>query len=308
MSATPRIALTTASFLPATALSASSIRRVLRFASAEGFAGVEILMTRAACAAVQRGESWADAPVVSAHEVWNPRDTLRGEIRRIATRTPQSRGMVPYPMDCVFFRDSDVSEAALFAAADKQNAVAVVSQLASPVTGQRYASPCAAVQVHPDLGPGGAHMPLEAVMHAVEAGDYDVVLDTYHVRRRVRMYVAGKTEINPPAAASGDASLGGIQRVWSALGKRVRLVHFQPGLPAELAVMLKEKRFPPALKEFADLLPELARRGIPIVVEASPVVVSAVCESPLRAAATGKGFWGSAMRDTVLRIRDVLVR
>jgi hypothetical protein len=306
MAPAPLIALTTASFLPATALSVASINRALEQAAADGFSGVELLTTRAACAALQRGALSRAVPVVSVHEVWNPRDTLRGEIRRIATRTPQSRGMVPYPMDCVFFRNSDVSEAAMFVAADERNAVAVVSQLASPVTDKRYASRRAAVQVHPDLGPGGSHIPLEVVAEAITSNDYFVVLDTYHVRRRVRQFVDGKTEINPPAAGPGDTSLGGIRRVWDSLGDRVRLVHFQPGVAAELAYMLEEKILPPALSEFAGIMPELAARGIPIVIEASPVVVAAVCGSPLRAAATGKGLWGSALRETILRIRDVL--
>ena len=305
MAAALSIAVTTASFLPATALLPDSIARVATFAAREGFSGVEVLMTRAACAAQHSGRLRAAAPIVSVHEVWNPRVTLRREVRNILTRTPQSRGMVPYPMDCLFFENSDVSEAAQLACAEAHHAVAVVSQLTSPVNGARYPSPHAAVQVHPDLGPAGAYRPLEEVRDAILRADYGVVLDTYHVRRAVRRFVDGKTEINPPAAGQGDASLGGIRRVWEALGDRVRLVHFQPGLASELAMMLEKKELPAALAEFREIAPELARRGIPVVIETSPVVVAALCAG-WKKFATGKGLWGSDMREVTLRVRDVL--
>jgi hypothetical protein len=301
------IAVTTASFLPATALSTSAIHHAASFASREGFAGIEILMTRAGCALAHRSAA-ASFPVrvVSVHEVWNPRVTLRSEIGHILTRTPQSRGMVPYPMDCLFFGNSDASEEAAFSLADQHNAVSVVSQLASPVNGQRYPGRRACVQVHPDLGPCGTHIPLEHIAGTICEQDYGVVLDTYHVRRAVRRFIHGKTEINPPAAGPGDVSLGGIRRVWDSLGDRVRLVHFQPGVASELAHMLETATLPPALRDFVEIAPELARRGIPVVIETSPVVVAEICRGGWRRFATGKGLPGGAMKETMLRVRDVL--
>ena len=307
MTPEPLIAITTASFLPATACAAGAIRRAADFAKRNGFAGIEVLVTRAVVRAWRHGGLRADLPFVSFHETWNPKRSLSDEVRRIVLRVPQSRGMVPYPMACIFFGNSDVSEAAMFGFAEQSGAVAVVSQLASPVTGTRYGNARAAVQVHPDLGPDGAFLPLETVADELAKHDYPVVLDTYHVRRRVRQFVDGKTEINPPPAGPGERSLGGIRRVWAALGERVRLVHFQAGIAPELAIMLAERRLPPALVEFAELLPELARRRIPIVIEASPVVVAAACRNRLRAMATGKGLWGSEMPDAILRIRDALL-
>lgn len=266
-----RIAVSTANFLPATALSYDSVRGIVAEASRRNFAGTEILTTRCVVAAAGNLHDAELAgifggPVCSVHEVWNPSVSMARQIGNILLKRPQSRGMTPYPMDCVFFRDGASSEAAMFRFAEAASVPAVVSELQSPVARGRYASASACVQVHPDLGPAGAFLELPCVAATIRALDHGVVLDTNHVRRRVRRH-AGRTEIAPPLAAPGEPSLGGIAAVWRELGDRVRLVHFQPTGAAELADLLGTRKLPEGLAEFRDLLPELARRSIPVVIE-----------------------------------------
>jgi hypothetical protein len=306
-----RLAVTTASFLPWTALSMRAVRNVFDFATKNAFDGVEVLVTRTVCRGY-RGGAFADLAqrTVSTHEVWNPCDTLRREILRIVRREPQSRGMVPYPMDVLFFNNGNISEEICFDLADDANAVAVVSQLTSPVTVRRYTSARASVQVHCDLGPGGGHLSLRNVGETISRENYPVVLDTNHVRRRVRKYVDGYTEIAPPVAGPGDISLGGIARVWHAFGDRVTLVHFQPNNAAELGELLGRGTLPPSLEEFRAILPALADRRIPVVIEISPPMAAEV--------ASGKQVFGRALarygvttgatEDALRRVRDVLVR
>ena len=306
-----RLAVTTASFLPWTALSMRAVRRVFDFAAKNGFGGVEVLVTRTVCRGYLAGAFAGLAErTVSTHEVWNPRDSQRREILRILRREPQSRGMVPYPMDVLFFNNGDVSEEISFDLADDARAVAVVSQLASPVTGRRYESARVAVQVHCDLGPGGSHIPLKEVADVVVRENYPVVLDTNHVRRRVRRFVDGYTEIAPPVARPGEKSLGGVARVWHALGDRVLLVHFQPNDATELVELLGRGTLPPSLDEFRALLPALVARRIPVVIEISPPMAADVAR---RGRFIGKalaryGVTTGAAEDVLRRVRDVLFR
>lgn len=293
---TLRVAVTTANFLPATALLRPSLTRLQRWSSAAGFAPPELLITRAAVRNPPRDLAWS-----SVHEVWNPRDRWTRELARIALLQPQSRGMSPYPMDSVLFADGAPSERALFAVAEAAQAVAVVSELQSPITGQRYPSPAACVQVHPDLGPAGDFLPLERVAEIIEARNYGVVLDTNHARRRVRRHPGGQTEIAPPLPAAGEPSLGGVAATWRRLGPRVRLAHFQFTEPAELAKALATNEWPRSLDEFRALLPEVAQRMIPVVIE-----VNAGWVSPAPAVRFGL-TWGP-MQDACCRIRDLLVR
>ncbi|MFH0907581.1 MAG: hypothetical protein V1929_02310 [bacterium] len=301
-----RLAITTASFLPWTALSVRAVRRVFAFAQTNGFDGVEVLITRAVCRGY-RGGAFSDLAqrTVSTHEVWNPRDTMLREILRILRRKPQSRGMVPYPMDGIFFNNRDASEGVLFDLAADANGIAVVSQLTSPVTGRRYESDRAAVQVHSDLGPGGAHMPLRNVREAVIRENYPVVLDTNHVRRRVRMCVDGFTEIAPPVAGPDDLSLGGIARVWHAFSDRVALAHFQPNNAAELRELLGRGTLPPSLDEFRAILPALAERRVPVVIEISPPMAADVAGGK---ALARQGATTGAAEDVLRRVKDVLAR
>ncbi len=304
-----RLAVTTASFLPWTALSGRAIQRVFDFATSNDFAGVEVLVTRAVCRAYQRG-AFRDVAglIVSSHEVWNPRETLASEIRCILRRIPQSRGMVPYPMDTLFFANSDISEKVAFALADLAEGTTVVSQLESPVTRRRYSNPRAAVQVHCDLGPDGSHLPLPEVKEIIVRQNYPVVLDTNHVRRRVRLYVNGQTEMAPPVAGPGDISFGGIASTWRAFGDRVALVHFQPNNGAELAELLRTRALPASLADFHAILPELASRNIPIVIEVSPPIAAAVSRfgSTLARKCAAFGVTDSAMKEVLPRVRDVL--
>ncbi len=217
-----RIAVSTANFLPATALSFDSVRAVVAEAARRGFAATEILTTRCVVAAAGnlRGGKLAEifgGPVCSVHEVWNPSISMARQIRNIVFNKPQSRGMTPYPMDCVFFRDGPESEAAMLRIAESASVPAVVSELESPFAKKRYASETACIQVHPDLGPAGTHLELALVTEIIHELNYGVVLDTNHVRRRVRLHT-GRTEIAPPLAQPGEPSLGGIKNVWHRLG------------------------------------------------------------------------------------------
>lgn len=290
-----RVAVTTANFLPATALLRPALLRLQDWSRAEGFHAPELLTTRVVVRDPPR-----DLPWTSVHEVWNPRDRWVRELGRIARRRPQSRGMSPYPMDSVLFADGGPSEQTLLAIAEAAQAVAVVSELQSPITGLRYPSPTACVQVHPDLGPAGAFLPLEHVAEIIEERDYGVVLDTNHVRRRVRRHPGGHTEIAPPLPAAGEPSLGGVAAVWRRLGPRVRLVHFQFTEPAELVRAMATGAWPRSLDEFRDLLPELAARKIPVVIEVNAGWVAA---SPL----TRLGLTWGPMQTACARIRDLVV-
>lgn len=304
-----KVGLTTASFLPASALSFRSIDGILHCADVHGYPLVELLLTRAVRRNLPtaRLDPWSHR-IGSVHEVWNPRDALSREIARTFRGRPQCRGMTPYFMDSLFFANGAPSEDALLSLAERFSVPAVVSCLASPFSGRRYASRQAAVQVHPDLGPAGAHLELDAVSKAVEEQDYAVVLDTYHVRRRVRQHPGGRTEIAPPLAGPGESSLGGIARVWQRLGRRVTLVHFQPAHAAELQALLAHGALSDSLAELREILPACAERGIPVIVEVSPSL-----------AAAARGIHGgprmlpfllsaSAVRETIERVRDVLVR
>ena len=295
MSNTLQVAVTTANFLPLTAVSGAALRRVHDWSAREGFAPPELLITRAAVDGPP-----IELPWTSVHEVWNPRDRLLRELVRVVRRRPQSRGMTPYPMDSLLFADADVSERAMFTIASAARATTVVSELMSPVSGRRYPGPSACVQVHPDLGPHGQHLELEAVARTVEECDYGVVLDTYHVRRRVRRHPGGRTEIAPPLPGPGEPSLGGIAAVWRRLGTRVRLVHFQLATPAELASLLEQGEWPFALAELRDLLPALAERRLPIVLELNAGWIA-------RGPASKLGLDGQPMRDAMLRLRDRLL-
>lgn len=304
-----RIGLTSASFLPAAAWFPARLEQLLAETRRRGFDGLEILATRAALA-------WAahermDAPpggVASVHEVWNPRNSLVQEIGRVVRLRPQCRGMTPYPMDALFFADGLRSEQAMLTLAERHRAPAVVSCLVSPFSGVRYASPQAALQIHPDLGPEGAHLNLDRVSEAVEALDYPVVMDTYHVRRRVRRHPGGRTEIAPPLPAPGEPSLGGLSAVWSRLGNRVTLIHFQPADVHELRALLEGGRLPETLAALREILRESGPRGVTVILEISPRMVA-----DLRGAA---GIWASlpyllkstAMWEILGQVRDVLAR
>lgn len=267
-----RIAVSTASFLPATALSFRAVRGIVAGAVRRGFAGTEILATRcivAAASAAPRREGLEQlfgGPVCSVHEVWNPSVSTARQVGNVLLKRPQSRGMTPYPMDCVFFRDGPVSEAAMIRLAEAACVPAVVSELESPFAKKRYDSDTVCVQVHPDLGPAGAHLELPLVAEIIHDLNYGVVLDTNHVRRRVRLH-PGRTEMAPPLARPGEPSLGGIWAVWQRLGERVRLVHFQATGPAELDEILRTRELPRGLDALRDLLPVLAHRRIPVVLE-----------------------------------------
>ena len=121
------------------------------------------------------------------------------------------------------------------------------------------------------------------------------------MRRRVRRHPGGHTEIAPPLPAAGEPSLGGIAATWHRLGSRVRLVHFQFTEPTELAQALASHEWPRSLDEFRALLPELAARAIPVVIEVNAGWVSG--EPAVRYGLT----WGP-MQDACCRIRDLLVR
>lgn len=297
MSAPPlRVAVTTANFLPATAFSLRALSRLHSWSRAQGFAAPELLTTRIVTRRPPR-----DLPWTSVHEVWNPRDRWASELVRIARRRPQSRGMTPYPMDSVLFADGAPSERTLLAVAEAAQAVAVVSELQSPVSGLRYPSPAACVQVHPDLGPAGAFLDLESAAGLIEARGYGVVLDTNHVRRRVRRHPGGRTEIAPPLPTAGEPSLGGVGAVWRRLGARVRLAHLQFTEPSELTSAVATGVWPRSLDEFHDLLPELARREIPVVIEVNAGWVS-------NAPAVRYGLAWGPMQDACCRIRDLLAR
>ncbi len=295
MSDALRVAVTTANFLPATAFSVRALRAVSDWSHAEGFAAPELLTTRAVVRAPPLNLPWT-----SVHEVWNPRDTLAAELSRSLSRHPQSRGMSPYLMDSLLFADGAPSEAALFRVASATGAVAVVSELLSPVSGLRYPSPAACIQVHPDLGPAGGPLDLETVAGIIEARDYGVVLDTNPVRRRDSRHPGGRTEISPPLPAPGDPSLGGVAAVWRRLGPRVRLIHFQFTTPAELHEAVARRAWPAGLRETRDLLPAWAERGIPVVLE---INAGWVGPSPL----TRYGLRWGPMRDVCRRVRDLLL-
>lgn len=296
-----RIAVTTASFLPLTAFSNGAIDRVCERAKREGLAGVELLVTRAACrGGVARR---FPAPLVSVHEVWNPRDTLAQELTRIVFRKPQSRGMIPYPMDAVFFANGDVSEKTGHDLAGAHQCPFVVSNLESPVTGRIFRSKNTALQIHPDLGKDGDWMTLPDLEAVVKERDLRIVFDTYHVRRRVRLHLLNSTEIAPPPALPSEKSIEGIARTWSAFRDRVVLVHFQCATAGEIAQMISHKKWPSLLEPARELVPEWAERGIPVVLEISP---------PMAAEAIGgqrllaKGLDANAMWSVILRIRDTI--
>ena len=295
MSSPLRVAVTTANFLPLTAVSGSALRRIHAWSAREGFVPPELLITRAAVDGPP-----IELPWTSVHEVWNPRDRLLRELMRVVRRRPQSRGMTPYPMDSLLFADADVSEQAMFTIASAARATAVVSELMSPVSSKRYPGPSACIQVHPDLGPHGTHLDLESVARTVEECDYGVVLDTYHVRRRVRRHPRGRTEIAPPLPAPGEPSLGGVAAVWNRLGARVRLVHFQFADTAEYAALLQRGEWSPSLQALRAILPELASRGIPVVLE-----LNVGWLSPRLCARLGLSW--QPMQEAMLRLRDAAV-
>jgi len=311
-----RVAVTTANFLPWTALSLSAIRKVLAFANAEGFAPTEVLVTRAVCRALAQAHDTRPSqilggPIGSSHEVWNPADSLLNQVCRILKRKPQSRGMIPYPMDCIFFANQVVSEAAAFRIAESENCVMVVSQLTSPVDGKPYRSKAAAVQVHPDMGPDGTYMSLEEVCNVIRQQNYGVVLDVNHACRRVRLHRNGVTEIFPPLAGPGDLSSGGVRKVWEKLGDRICLVHFQFTSPGQLLESLTKKRLSESFSEFREILPEIARREIRIVIEISPPRAAAAMRdmgSRFPYALAKYGLFLEPLKEITLRIRDLLVR
>jgi len=267
------VSVSTANFLPLTALLQKYNFAVMQEAARRDFGPTELLTTRAACRSSIRitdnnsiREEFG-APISSVHEIWNPAPSELQQLVNIMRRRPQSRGMIPYPMDAVFFRNQHKSESSMFKLAETAGVPAVMSHLISPCSNERYGSVSAAIQIHPDLGPGGAYLDLEAVTDYIEKENYSVVLDTHHVRRRQRQHLKGVTELLPSIASDNDKSLGGILRAWCALGHRVRLVHFQTSNPTELMFILQNNKFPASLAEFVHILPELNRRSIPIVIE-----------------------------------------
>ena len=300
-----RIGLTTASFLPATALWCAAIDRVAELTRREHFAPFELLMTRAALRWCHKHPNAPD--VGSVHEVWNPRERLFSELLHTVRRTPQCRGMTPYPMDSIFFANGAPSEQALLDMANSNGIPAVVSCITSPSTGIAYNSRHTALQVHPDLGFSGGYMALPAVSEAIARHGYSVVLDTFHARRRVRQHRDGVTELSPALAGINDPSLGGLRAVWNTFADRIVLIHFQPATGAELREMLDTKRLPPALNEFCEMLQAIGERHVPIVLEISPPLAAAALAGHPRTRALRFGFAPGVMRDLLLRVRDVLV-
>jgi hypothetical protein len=126
----------------------------------------------------------------------------------------------------------------------------------------------------------------------------------------VRKYVDGQTEMAPPVAGPGETSCGGVARVWNLFRDRIALVHFQPNNATELMEMIRSGTLPPSLSEFRQILPEIAERNIPVVIEVSPPIGSALRggQAALQRKLAYCGVISGATRDAICRVRDVLVR